>query len=328
KHTYKLATWDLKTGSVVSVIPVEIRPAKSSAISPDGRTFLADGVLTDLRTGREFAKLEGVIRDTNKSFAFSPDGALVVGDFAIEAKRDGATFHSSGGVRVWEAATGKTVAHLQTKSWVGQVAFYPNNRYVITNDYDGIQVWDAITSKIVDRRPMPERIHSSTTSGSFASCLAFTRDGRLATGHPDGTILLWNMPLPPDAPQLLAAKELESLWTDLADADAAKVWHAIWNLSDGRAVRLLCERLKPVQPVPAEKVNALVAELDNESFERRQGAVKQLKTLGWRAGPALREALNANPTPETKRRIQEVLAALDAPVTISTEEIRALRAVF
>ena len=75
-------------------------------------------------------------------------------------------------------------------------------------------------------------------------------------------------------------------------------------------------------------MNALVAELDNESFERRQEAVKQLKTLGWRAGPALREALNANPTPETKRRIQEVLAALDAPITISTEEIRALRAVF
>src|SRR5262249_12413759 len=130
KHTYKLATWDLKTGALVDKRAVEILPARSSAISPDGRTFLAGGGLTDVKTGRELAKLEGAIQGgTSDPAVFSPDGALVVGVFAEETKKNGTTYHSPGGVRVWEAATGKPVTHLKTKSWVGQVAIHPNNRY-------------------------------------------------------------------------------------------------------------------------------------------------------------------------------------------------------
>jgi RNA polymerase sigma factor (sigma-70 family) len=328
KHTYKLATWDLKTGALVDKRAVEVLPVRSSAISPDGRTLLAGSVLTDVRTGKEIAKLEGaILGGSNEPAVFSPDGALIVGVFTEETKKDGSTIHSPGGVRVWEAATGKTVAHLKTKSWVGQVAIHPDNRYVITNDYDGVQAWDAITRKVVAVRPMHERVHSSTTSGSFASCLAFTPAGRLATGHPDGTVLLWDVPLPPLPPQALTAKELETLWSDLAAADAAKAWRIIWRLSDASAVPLVRERLKPILPVPAEKMQGLVANLDAESFERRQEVVKQLKALGLRAAPALREALEGSPTAEMKRRIQEVLAALETPGPFSDDAVRELRTV-
>jgi RNA polymerase sigma factor (sigma-70 family) len=329
EHTYRLATWELKTGALVERRAVKIQPARSSAISPDGRTFLAGGVLTDVKTGKEIAKLEGLVQASisHEPFAFSPDGTFVVGVFAEVTKKNGTSYHSFGGIRIWEAATGKTVAQLKPKTWVGQVAIHPNNRYVITNDYDGVKIWDAITGKAVAARQMHEKVHSSTTSGSYAGCLTFTPDGRLVTGHPDSTVLLWNMPLPPATPQPLPAKELETLWSDLADADAAKAWRVIWRMSDASAVPLLRERLKPVLPAPAEKVNALVADLDNEAFDRRQEAVKQLKALGWRAGPTLRQALEANPTPETKRRIQAVLTALETPLQFSAEEIRELRAV-
>src|SRR5262249_53546156 len=200
KYTYKLATWDLKTGKLANWRAVEMLPPRSSAISPDGSTFLAGGGLTDVKPRQENGRLAGVGQVGDEPFAFSADGALVVGMFAEDTKKDGTTYHSPAGVRVWEAATGKTVAHLKTNSWVGQVAVHPNNRYIITNDYDGVQLWDAISGKIVARRQMHEKVHSSTTSGSFASCLALTPDGlRLVTGHPDSTILLWDL-APPSSP--------------------------------------------------------------------------------------------------------------------------------
>src|SRR5262249_16624497 len=136
KHTYKLATWDLNTGKLTERRAVDI--PQSHALSPDGRTIIADGVLSDVRTGQEMARLEGVspTTATGELLRFSADGALVVGMFGEYTKKDGTTYHSPAGVRVWEAATGKKVAHLKTKSWVAQVGFHPNNRYVITNDYD------------------------------------------------------------------------------------------------------------------------------------------------------------------------------------------------
>jgi hypothetical protein len=321
----------LKTSALVDKRAVEMLPVRSSAISPDGRTFLAGGVLTDVRSGKEIAKLEGVIpAGSNEPAAFSLDGALIVGVFTEETKKDGRTIHSPGGIRVWGAATGQTVAHLKTKSWVGQVAFHPNNRYVITNDYDGIQIWDATTGKVVAVRRMHEKVHSSTTSGSFASCLAFTPDGRrLATGHPDSTILLWDLAPPQSAPAPPGAKELDALWRDLADSDAGKAWRAVWRLADlpNDAVPLLRDRLKPIEAAPAEQMRRLIADLDDTSFEQRQRALKQLKDLGPRAEPALREALRANPSTEQKRRIDGVLAALASPQPLGPEALRELRAV-
>jgi RNA polymerase sigma factor (sigma-70 family) len=327
KHSHKLATWDLPSGKLVGLHPIEIRQTE---ISPDGRTLLSDELLLDVASGKETARLEGgSISGMGGRRTFSADCALLVGAFAAQTTKDGITMVSPAGVRIWETATGKTAAHLKTKSWVAQVAFHPNNRYVATNDLDGIQVWDALTGKVVLTRPMPEHVRSSTTNGSYASCLAFTADGRrLATGHPDGTILVWDVPLPRATPKPLAADELDALWTDLASSDAAKAWRAVWLLRDAPStMQLLRERIQPVAPAPVDQVRDLIADLDNESFERRQAAVKRLKGLGQRAAPALRQELEANPTAEKKRRIQEVLAALETPQPLTADALRQLRAI-
>jgi hypothetical protein len=254
---------------------------------------------------------------------------MVIGVFAEETKKGGTSHISPAGVRVWEAMTGKTVAQLKTKSWVGSVAVHPNNRYVITNDYDGIQVWDAVTGKVVAVRKMHEKVHSSTTSGSYASCLGFTPDGRLVTGHPDSTILLWDLPLPPHQFEPLTAKALDSLWNDLAGADASRAWRAIWRLADAPKDVLprLRDQLKRVEPAPAELTRRLLADLDADSFQKRQEAARRLKELGPLAGPALRQALEAGPSPEQRRRIEEVLNPLAAPAPPTGEALRAVRAV-
>jgi RNA polymerase sigma factor (sigma-70 family) len=330
KHTDKLATWDLKTGRLLTSRPVERTQAIASALGPDGRTLLSNGVLIDVASGKETARLEG--KKTSgpvPPFAFSRDGALLASGFQEERRQGGTASFFPAGVRVWETATGKTVAHVITKSLVGQVAFHPDNHFLVTNDLDGVQVWNTITGKRVAARRMHEQVRSSTTSGSYASCLAFTRDGHLATGHPDGTLLLWDLPLPASAAGPLAGKELDRLWTDLAGTDAARAWRAVWRLADSpqAALPLLRRQLKPFPPAPADLTLRLLAELDDKSFRRRQGATKKLKELGPAAIPALLQALQARPSVEQSKRIGKLLADLRMPSPLTAKELRELRAV-
>jgi RNA polymerase sigma factor (sigma-70 family) len=319
----RLATWDLRTGKLLHCHPIEDLHWNSCAIAPDGRTLLSRGTLIDMDTGNQIARMEGLTpRGYGEPFALSADGALAVGVFIEETKR-------REGVRVWEAATGKTVAHLKTESRVERMAFHPNNRFLVTNDSARVQLWDTLTGKVAGTRTVHEQVPYTTTGGSYVSCLAFAPDGHLAAGHPDGTILLWDLPPPPHPPEPLAAKALDSLWNDLAGADAAKAWQAVWRLADAPADTLawLRDKLRPIEPAPAELTRRLLADLDADSFEKRREAARRLKELGPLAGPALRQALVARPSAEQKRRIEEVLQELEAPAPPMAEALRALRAV-
>jgi hypothetical protein len=160
-------------------------------------------------------------------------------------------------------------------------------------------------------------------------CLAFAPDSRLlASGHRDGTILVWEVPRPtgPAAAEPDAA-QVERWWDDLVGDDARRAYAAVRGLggAPGPAVRSLRERLRPVEVAPAEQVRPLLAALDDREFPRRDAAERQLAALGERAGPALRAALTAGPTEEQRRRIERLLRALNtAP---SGETLRSLRGV-
>src|SRR5262249_5743166 len=176
--------------------------------------------------------------------------------------------------------------------------FLPDGRFAVTHDLDGIQVWDARTGKSVWTRPMPEKVRSEATPGTYAGCLAFTPDGkRLATGHPDGTILLWDVPLPPARPEPLAAGEGEALWADLKAEDAGAAWRAAWRLAElpEAALPLFREQLKPVQPAAEGTTGPLLADLDSEVFAQRQAAQQRLQQLGPPAEPPLPQPLEGNP---------------------------------
>jgi hypothetical protein len=167
------------------------------------------------------------------------------------------------------------------------------------------------------------------TPGSYAGCLAFTRDGRrMATGHPDSTILLWDVHLPALSSTSLSATQLQERWADLADTDAAKAWQAVDRLAQAPddALAFLGGRLKPAPIAAADVTGKLLAELDSDSFAVREAAARRLKALGLQAEPALRAALKADPPLEQRRRIEELLAALREPPP-TQEELRQLRAV-
>jgi RNA polymerase sigma factor (sigma-70 family) len=332
KPAHKLATWDAKTGELLTCPVVEVKDARLSAIAPGGRTLLVDGRFVDAASGREVGRLQNPVLahsfqpPPSTPYVFSADGALVLSSFL---DRDPATPRLHGGARLWETATGKEISEVAVPA-LGQIAFHPDNRFLVTNQSQSIQIRNASTGMKVVERKMPEQVWSSDSWYRYASCFAVTPDGRrLATGMPDSTILLWDISLPSSKPQRLEAKELEALWADLADADAAKAWRAVWRLADAPndALTFLRGRVKPSPTAPADVTRKLLADLDDSSFEVREAAGKRLKALGLQAEPALRAAVEAKPSLEQRRRIEELLAALPiVPRPPSMEELRQLRA--
>jgi hypothetical protein len=154
--------------------------------------------------------------------------------------------------------------------------------------------------------------------------MAFSPDGRLlATGHTDGTILLWDVP--PARPA--AVPSPAALWDDLA-ADAPRGYAAVFRCRTDPAasVRFLRQRLSPVRSSEAE-VKGLIAKLDSDQFREREAASRRLEVLERVAEPALRKALQDQPAAEQQRRIEtllEVLARYDPP---QGDSLRAVRAV-
>jgi RNA polymerase sigma factor (sigma-70 family) len=325
--TDKFAVWDAATGKVEEIRSVELA-GRGSILTRDGGTLLSNGTLRDTLSGRDIASLPDTFR--GEPCAFSRDGALVIGAGVKEEKRNGQTYTSSDGLRVWESATGKMIARIKTKSWVAQMAFHSNSRFFVTNDFDGIQIRDVRGGEVVARYAMPEAIRAGNTAGSYAGCLTFTRDGRrMATGHPDSTILLWDVRLPVLAEERLTAKETEALWADLATTDASKAWQAVWQLAEAPkdALPFLRGRIKPFPTAAADETRRLLADLDDAEFAKRDAATKRLEALGLSAEPALRAALRAKPSLEPGRRIERILAALvKLPQPLTPEDLRKLRA--
>ena len=104
------------------------------------------------------------------------------------------------------------------------------------------------------------------------------------------------------------------MWANLTDSDAVKASRTVGRMAEAPVDTLafLRERVKPC-PTAAEGITRkLLTDLDSNSFEVREAAVKRLKELGLQAEPALRAALQAKPSLELRRRIEELFTAAAA----------------
>jgi len=105
----------------------------------------------------------------------------------------------------------------------------------------------------------------------------------------------------------------EALWDALAAEDSAAAYRAVRALANKpSAAALVGDRLKEVAANDTfnddpKRVAKLVADLDNEDFAVRDQATKSLRNLGRFILPALRKALDAKPSIEGKRRLEELV---------------------
>lgn len=321
-----LVVWDLATGRRLSQKPHKYEPDPDSeqyppeavcvVFAPDGESV---GVwrndragFEEVATGTLLATLPKGIGQRGRPMVFSPDGRLVAASWRTEK---GAPHFA-----LIETASGEEVIHLKPEH-CGAVAFTPDGRGVVVADSERLSVWDTDTGNKLYQLVLPHG------SDDRAGVIALP-GGRVATAMTEGDILVWD--LAPAAWPIrkpvgeLDREKLDALWSDLA-ADARKAHRAIYKLADAPAqiVPFLKDRLQPVA-VDSKRIEKLLADLDSDSFEKREAASRELVRMRYRVDSVLRRALENRPSLEMRRRLESVLAESKRP---PAEALRTLRAI-
>jgi RNA polymerase sigma factor (sigma-70 family) len=314
--------WDVATGKELRAFHNPGGFILRIVYSPDGQLLATRGIdedvvrIWDASSGKELRQLRGPKAGCPK-LSFAPDSRTL------------AVNGDDGMVRLWDATTGREIQALGEPLQPGQanrclgVVFAPDGRSLAAG-YDDrtTRIWELVSGR--------ERARFEGHAGVPLG-LAYSGDGSLlATGGSDHLAYVWDVQgrhtLPRKQHDLTGA-DLDRLWGDLANDDARQAYRAFQTLlsSGKQTAALLRERMQRVASVDERRIARLVADLDNDQFETREEATKRLHELGELAEPLLRKALAEKPSPELRRRVENLLAQLDP--SRSPTQMRTVRAV-
>jgi WD40 repeat protein len=310
----RVRLWDLTSGGQVQLLVGHPGAVQAIAFDPRGTTLLvaANGVHTySVASGTALAEpLEPTSRVW--SLSVSPDGRTLL------------TAAGHDPVQLWERATGEAILSLRL-GWCVRAALSPDGRFIAVGTGDGVRLFD--------RADGAQCLALRGTRGTVGA-LAFSPDGRVlaAGGTEDTSVLLWDVaelarrPLPDT--KRLDGETPERCWEDLKRANAAFAERAAWGLvaRPGEAVPLLKESLRPAKDSGMKPVARLIADLDDDTFETRERATRELESLGEAAEGPLREALRNKPTAEQRKRMEHLLARLKEKPR-DGDQLRAARAI-
>jgi WD40 repeat protein len=330
----------------------------SASLSPDGRTLAlaADDplIFVDLDSSRErrypFAALKFEASFRVDPLKFSPDGSRIAcvdgtGKALVMSVREGRllraipydlaiglAFSADGRTlcidegeiiprqSLWEVATGQRIRSYEALSCL----FSPDNRLITTSNEKTLRLYDLYSGKI---------FRTCKDVVGFPGTFSFSQDGkRFVSASQDSTILLWDIATPETVERTtpLDEKALERLWNELETGKASAAYEAMgWLLGDPRhTLPFLHKRLRPVPPVEEKRLQQWIADLDSDSFDKRETASRELGRLGSLAESALRKALAGPTSFEMRRRMKELLRPFESKeMQLSPEELAHVRAI-
>jgi RNA polymerase sigma factor (sigma-70 family) len=311
-----LQTWEVATGKEITRFQTSFWLGGDPPIlSSDGKMVLMKGggrwILRDAIHGRVLARLQ--MPDTIRRlwfFAFSPDARMLAGS---TLQGNGMT------LRMWETASGAELLTIPVQGRSdGRVAVSPDGRLLALGGSESIRLWDVATGQEV----LQLRGHNMTVHS-----LCFAPDGKtLASGLSDTTVLIWKLAPLGSRAAPSNSRELEQLWTDLGSNDGPKAYRALWALAaTERSIDLLRKHLRPATEAEWTELRRLLDDLNSDQFQTRERASRELERQRMEAEPILEKALQDKPSPEVRRRIEDILGRPRQPP--SPELLRRLRAV-
>ena len=324
--------YDFATGKMLRELSGHLTEVVSLAFSSDGKSLVSVGItLQGVSTGEpgegetRFTRVWDVATGKENRTSFPQEQRSRIRTFSP----DGRTLGSCGGsdgdeIMLWEAATGGRRAKLtgHTRGAWG-IAFSPDGRTLASAGGDGaVRLWDL---------PSGKEVGCLEAHKGCVSSVAFSPDGRtLVSGGLDKIAYLWDVSRITGRRREPAERlpvDLETDWKDLA-ADTAAGYAALdrFMTSPGSAVAFLGKQLQSAKPPDTERLERLIADLDDDRFHVREQATKELEALAESAAPALRKALAGKPPLEAKRRLEALLHRLDG-ANLSAETVRHIRAV-
>ncbi len=316
-----LRLWEARTGKPMAQLEMGWTELPRVVFSPDGKRFAASGYcglqigILHCWTVGELAKPLWSVenQEHREHIIFSPNGALL------------ASRSRQGPVQILDSATGEASPWLPqgaisaaSDSLLPTQVLSPDGRLRATAESGCLHVWERHTDREV----------LQFQSDDFRiECLAFAPDSRtLVSGGSGAAALVWDL-----APSRKGdGQSPEQLWDLLAGTDATAAHRAIWSLASEKGVALLREKLPHMPDLSPDEIRQLIEDFDGPRFAQREAASQHLRQLGRRARPALSEALEKQPTLELRRRVEKLLALLEARETGLPvgEELQQLRAVW
>jgi len=288
-------------------------------LAPDGKQLLISFTkIIELWSLSESPTRRAIFKQPHQGkFVLSVDAhLLVVGpnwDESYYTDRDAALY-------LFDAVTGKELRIVANFPGIRDFSISPDGQLLAACSRDGLRIWDTATGTL----QAAVRGHRC-----IVTTVAFSPDGgALISAARDGTVLIWDVARLIAAPKRkpLAADDLQSLWDDLA-ADAQAAGKAMRQLAahPQQATGLLSQKLKPTS-ASKQLLAKLVADLDDNRFQVREIATKELMALAEIAEPILQACLAGKPTLEQRRRVELVLDSLGEPIT-NPNKLRTLRSI-
>jgi WD40 repeat protein len=314
-------------------------PVMRLAFSPDGQT-LAAGCnrvaqlrylptfgrvhLWDLSTKKQVRRTEGTCSSL-QAVAFSPDGRLL----ATASGGRGRGGYSSTTVELYLASNGAILPFMPDrytdKLPVNAVLFSADGLLMLSGSDSGtIRLWEAYTGK---------EVCSILHLKGKVRGLTISPNGRmLVAALAEAGVIAWDLSKMAVKPRRgeVTKTTLARLWATLRSEDAQRAYRASWGLAalPAPATAFLKERLRPIPAVSPARLRRLVADLDDDDFERREAASAALGKLGSIPEAQLRTALARTKSPEQRRRIRDLLAPMPAAWPVKDKEtLRSLRAI-
>jgi WD40 repeat protein len=283
KQPGTVTVWDLSTGKV-RWTHREKTGIPCVAFAPDGQT-LAIAVydrtakLLEASTGKETAAFRHP--KEVRAVAFAPDGKSL------------ATACWDRALRVWDVCTGtEKVTCTGHTDRIFSVQFSPDGkRLVSAGGDDGAKLWDAFSGK---------EIRTWAHGGFYLRSARFTPDGRwVLSGGWDGTVRIWNTETGALRARLSGIGGVDGL----AFSPGAR---ALAVCSHGKLLPVFELTLREPDAKEQERIQALLARLDDDSYNVREAAGKELLEVGFVAERELRQAMTESPSAEVRIRARRL----------------------